>query len=177
MRRYHDDEWGVPSRDDTHLFEMLVLEGAQAGLSWSTILNKREGYRRAFDGFDPARVARYGERKVSSLLEDPGIVRNRLKVRGTVTNARAFLEVCSSQGSFADYLWAFVRGRQIVNAPRSMADLPARTELSDGIAKDLKHRGFTFVGSTVVYAYLQAVGVIDDHLVTCPNKGAADRPS
>ncbi len=172
MRRYHDDEWGVPSKDDTHLFEMLVLEGAQAGLSWSTILNKRESYRQAFDGFDPTRIARYGEDKIVSLLEDPGIVRNRLKVRGTVTNARAFLDVCDATESFADYLWAFVGGRPIVNGPQSTADVPARTELSDVIGKDLKRRGFTFVGSTIVYAYLQAVGVVDDHLVTCPYKSA-----
>ncbi|MGH9078784.1 MAG: DNA-3-methyladenine glycosylase I [Acidimicrobiales bacterium] len=172
MRRYHDDEWGVPSRDDAHLFEMLVLESAQAGLSWSTILNKREGYRRAFDGFDPARIARYGEQKIASLLEDPGIVRNRLKVRGTVTNARVFLEVGEGHGSFADYLWAFVGGRPVINRPRSMGAVPASTELSDRIGKDLKRRGFTFVGSTIVYAYLQAVGVVDDHLVTCPAKRA-----
>ncbi len=175
MRRYHDEEWGIPSWDDTHLFEMLVLEGAQAGLSWSTILNKREGYRRAFDGFDPARVARYGEDRISSLLDDPGIVRNRLKVRGAVTNARAFLEVCETTGSFAGHLWAFVDGQPVVNGPRSMADVPARTELSDRIGKDLKGRGFTFVGSTIVYSLLQAVGVVDDHLVTCPSKSAADR--
>jgi DNA-3-methyladenine glycosylase I len=172
MRRYHDEEWGVPSRDDTHLFEMLVLEGAQAGLSWSTILNKRQGYRRAFDGFDPARIARYGEDKMVSLLEDPGIVRNRLKVRGAVTNARAFLGIREAHGSFAGYLWAFVDGRPVINEPRSMAELPAGTELSDGIGKDLKRNGFTFVGSTIIYAYLQAVGVVDDHLVGCPAKRA-----
>lgn len=177
MRRYHDEEWGVPSREDRHLFEMLVLEGAQAGLSWSTILNKRAGYRRAFDGFDPHRVARYGERKVAALLEDPGIVRNRLKVRGTVTNAGAFLALAEAHGSFADYLWAFVDGRPIVNRPRTLADLPARTELSDRIGKDLKGRGFTFVGSTIVYSFLQAVGVVDDHMVTCPWKaGGSTRP-
>ena len=170
MRRYHDEEWGVPSWDDRHLFEMLVLEGAQAGLSWSTILNKREGYRRAFAGFDPHRVARYGEARITSLLDDPGIVRNRLKVRGTVTNARAFLQIEKEHGSFAAYLWRFVDGQPVVNRPRSMADLPARTELSDHIAKDLKRHGFTFVGSTIVYSLLQAVGVVDDHLVSCPFK-------
>lgn len=173
MRRYHDEEWGVPSRDDGHLFEMLVLEGAQAGLSWSTILNKRETYRRAFDGFDPTRIARYDEDKLASLLQDSGIVRNRLKVRGTVTNARAFLEIRQEHGSFASYLWSFVDGNPVVNAPRSMADLPARTELSDRIGKDLKRLGFTFVGSTIVYAYLQAVGVVDDHLIGCPAKGSS----
>jgi DNA-3-methyladenine glycosylase I len=170
MRRYHDEEWGVVSRDDSHLFEMLLLEGAQAGLSWSTILNKRENYRSAFDGFDAQRVSRYDDDKVAELLADPGIVRNRLKVRGTVTNARAFLAVGEDRGSFAAYLWEWVDGTPIVNHPRSTADLPARTELSDRLAKDLKRRGFTFVGSTIVYSFLQAVGVVDDHLVTCPNK-------
>jgi DNA-3-methyladenine glycosylase I len=168
MRRYHDEEWGVPSHDDTHLFEMLTLEGAQAGLSWSTILNKREGYRRAFDGFDPGRIARYEEAKVAELLGDPGIVRNRLKVRGTVTNAQAFLDVRGEAGSFTAYLWAWVDGTPLVNRPDSMADLPARSDLSDRIAKDLKRRRFTFVGSTIIYSYLQAVGVVNDHLATCP---------
>src|ERR1700733_13805733 len=148
MRKYHNDEWGVPSHDDSHLFEMLVLEGAQAGLSWSTILNKRENYRRAFDGFDARRVARYDDRKLASLLEDPGIVRNRLKVKGAVTNARAFLAVSDEEGSFARSLWAWVGGSRVVNRPRTMSDLPARSELSDQVAKDLKRRGFTFVGST-----------------------------
>ncbi len=170
MRDYHDEEWGVPSHDDTHLFEMLVLEGAQAGLSWSTILNKRENYRRAFDGFDAARVARYSDKKVARLLEDPGIVRNRLKVRGTVTNARAFLATQGEHGSFESYVWSWVDGTTLVNRPKTMADLPARTDLSDRLAKDLKGRGFTFVGSTIVYSFLQSVGVIDDHLVTCPWK-------
>ena len=170
MRRYHDEEWGVPSHDDLHLFEMLILEGAQAGLSWSTILNKRENYRRALDGFEPSTVAGYDEEKVLSLLEDPGIVRNRLKVRGTVTNARAFLEVAAEHRSFAEYLWSWVDGDPVVNRPRTMAGVPARTELSDRVGKDLKRRGFTFVGSTIVYSYLQAVGVVDDHLVRCPFK-------
>jgi DNA-3-methyladenine glycosylase I len=172
MRRYHDEEWGVPSRDDVHLFEMLVLEGAQAGLSWSTILNKREAYRRAFNGFDYVRIARYRETKIASLLRDPGIVRNRLKVRGTVTNARAFLGIRDEHGSFSDYLWAFVDGHPVINQPRSLDEVPARTELSDRIGKDLKRQGFTFIGSTIVYAYLQAVGVVDDHLVDCPAKRA-----
>jgi DNA-3-methyladenine glycosylase I len=171
MRRYHDEEWGVPSHDDRHLFELLILEGAQAGLSWSTILNKRAGYRRAFDGFDPTPIARYGEARLAELLEDPGIVRNRLKVRGTVTNAQAFLATVDDLGSFADYLWSWVDGTPIVNRPRSMADLPARTDLSDRLSKDMKRRGFTFVGSTIIYAYLQAVGVVNDHLVTCPAAG------
>ncbi len=170
MRRYHDEEWGVPSHDDSHLFEMLILEGAQAGLSWSTILNKRENYRRAFDHFDPARVARYDEDKLAELLGDAGIVRNRLKVRAAVTNARAFLTISDASGSFASYLWAWVGGNRIVNRPRSMGDLPAKTELSDRVSADLKRRGFTFVGSTIVYSFLQSVGVVDDHLVTCPSK-------
>ena len=171
MRAYHDDEWGVPSHDDLHLFEMLLLEGAQAGLSWSIILSKREQYRRAFDGFDPARIVRYDEAKLMALLDDPGIVRNRLKVRSAVINARAFLTTQEEHGSFARYLWTWVDGTPVANRPRSTSELPARTDLSDRISKDLKRRGFTFVGSTTVYAYLQAVGVIDDHLVTCPYKG------
>lgn len=170
MRRYHDDEWGVPSHDENHLFEMLILEGAQAGLSWSTILNKRANYRRAFAGFDPRRVSRFGEDKITRLLDDPGIVRNRLKVRGTVTNARAVLAIEDEHGSFDDYLWAWVDGKRVVNRPRSMADVPARSELSDRLSMDLKRRGLTFVGSTIVYSYLQSVGVVDDHLVTCPSK-------
>jgi DNA-3-methyladenine glycosylase I len=173
MRAYHDTEWGVPSHDDRHLFELLVLEGAQAGLSWSTILNKRENYRRALAGFDPRRVARFDDAKLAALLEDPGIVRNRLKVRSAVSNARAFLEVQREHGSFVEYLWGWVDGKPVVNRPRRAADVPARTELSDRIAKDLKRRGFGFVGTTIVYAYLQATGLVDDHLVGCPAKRAA----
>lgn len=177
MRRYHDDEWGAPSRDEIHLFEMLILEGAQAGLSWATILGKRENYRQAFDGFDPERVAGFGESEIAELLQNPGIVRNRLKVRGAVRNAQAFLATSEEQGSFADYLWEWVDGEPVVNQPRKVSDLPARTELSDALAKDLKKRGFTFVGSTIVYSYLQSVGLVDDHLVTCPSKrgGAPQR--
>ena len=167
MRVYHDTEWAVPSHDDRHLFELLVLEGAQAGLSWSTVLNKRENYRRALDGFDPERIVHYDDAKLAELLDDPGIVRNRLKVRSVVTNASAFIAVQSEHGSFADYLWQWVDGKPLVNEPRSPADVPARTELSDRIAKDLKRRGFTFVGSTIVYAYLQATGVVNDHLAGC----------
>jgi DNA-3-methyladenine glycosylase I len=170
MRRYHDQEWGVPSHDDAHLFEMLLLEGAQAGLSWSTVLNKRENYRKALDGFDAGRIARYDQGRLDRLLQDPGIVRNRLKVRSTVTNARAFLATQAEYGTFDAYLWSWVEGTPLVNRPRSSADLPARTELSDRLAKDLKQRGFTFVGSTIVYAYLQSVGLVDDHLVGCPAK-------
>jgi DNA-3-methyladenine glycosylase I len=161
----------VASRDDRHLFEMLILEGAQAGLSWSTVLNKRHSYRQAFDRFDPVRVAGYGEERIVSLLDDPGIIRNKLKVRGTVTNARAFLAVVDEFGSFSSFLWSWVDGSPIIDRPERTADLPARTELSDRMSKDLKRRGFTFVGSTIIYSYLQAVGVVDDHLVTCFRKG------
>lgn len=170
MVAYHDTEWGVPSHDDRHLFEMLLLEGAQAGLSWSTILNKRDNYRRALDGFDPARIIAYDEAKLADLMGNPGIVRNRLKVAGTVKNARAFLAVADEFGSFATYLWAWVDGSPIVNHPITMGDLPTHTELSDRLSKDLKKRGFTFVGTTITYSFLEAVGVIDDHIVGCPAK-------
>jgi DNA-3-methyladenine glycosylase I len=165
--RYHDEEWGVPLHDDRALFEFLVLEGAQAGLSWSTILRKRAAYRRAFHDFDPARVARYGARDVARLLGDAGIVRNRLKIESAVSNARAFLEVQREHGSFDAYMWAFVEGRPIQNRWRELSDLPARTELSDRISRDLKQRGFRFVGSTIVYAHMQATGMVNDHLVGC----------
>jgi DNA-3-methyladenine glycosylase I len=168
MRAYHDDEWGRPSRDDRYLFEMLILEGAQAGLSWATILGKRDNYRRVLDGFDPGRIARYDDAKLAVLLADPGIVRNRLKVAGTVRNARAFLATQEEHGSFASYLWAWVDGMPLVNRPRTTADLPARTELSDRVSKDLKRRGFTFVGSTITYSFLQATGLVNDHLASCP---------
>ena len=170
MAAYHDHEWGVPSHADVHLFEMLTLEGAQAGLSWSTILAKRDNYRRAFAGFDPDRVAAFGEAEVARLLEDAGIVRNRLKIRATVGNARAVLAVREQRGSFAAYLWDWVGGTPVVHRPTSPADVPPRDELSDRISKDLKRRGCSFVGSTIVYAFLQAVGVVDDHLVGCPAK-------
>jgi DNA-3-methyladenine glycosylase I len=168
MRAYHDEEWGRPSRDDRYLFEMLLLEGAQAGLSWATILGKRASYRRALDGFDPELIAGYDAAKLARLLADPGIVRNRLKVAATVTNARAFLATQQQHGTFASYLWAWVDGTPLVNRPRSTADLPARTELSDRISKDLKRQGFTFVGSTIIYSFLQATGVVNDHLASCP---------
>jgi DNA-3-methyladenine glycosylase I len=164
---YHDDEWGVPVHDDRKLFEMITLEGAQAGLSWITILRKRENYRAAFDNFDPAIVAGYGEEKIAELLADAGIVRNRLKIRGTVQNARAYLEIQREFGSFDAYMWAFVDGKPIKNARAGMGDIPARTDLSDAISKDLKKRGFTFVGSTIVYAHMQATGMVNDHLTTC----------
>jgi DNA-3-methyladenine glycosylase I len=165
--RYHDTEWGVPLHDDRALFEFLVLEGAQAGLSWSTILHKREAYRRAFEGFDPHRVARYGARQIERLLGDPGIVRNRLKIQAAINNARAFLEVGREHGSFDRYMWSFVAGRPIRNRWRTLSELPARTDLSDRISADLKKRGFKFVGSTIVYAHMQATGMVNDHLVGC----------
>lgn len=179
LGRYHDEEWGVPSHDDRHLFELLVLEGAQAGLSWSTILAKRANYRAALDNFDPRRVAAYREAELGALLENPGLVRNRLKIRSLVTNARAFLAVAEASGSFASYLWEWVGGVPVVNWPSGVGEVPARTDLSDRVGRDLKRRGFSFVGSTIVYSYLQAVGVVDDHVASCPfkpNRGlAADR--
>jgi DNA-3-methyladenine glycosylase I len=165
--RYHDEEWGRPSHDDRHLFEMLILEGAQAGLSWSTILRKRDNYRRAFANFDPKKVARFDARRKAALMNDAGIVRNRLKIDSTVTNAQAFLEVQREFGSFDHYLWAFVEGQPILNRPRGRGQVPARTPLSDRISKDLKKRGFRFVGTTILYAYLQAVGVVNDHAQEC----------
>jgi DNA-3-methyladenine glycosylase I len=164
---YHDKEWGVPVHDDRHLFEMLILEGAQAGLSWSTILNRRETYRLAYEGFDPATVATYGDEKKASLLLDPGIIRNRLKVEASVLNARAFLAVQEEFGSFNAYLWRFVDGAPIINRWESMKELPASTEISDALSKDLKKRGFKFVGSTIMYAYMQACGLVNDHVTTC----------
>jgi len=164
---YHDIEWGVPIHDDRLLFEFLILEGAQAGLSWSTILTKRENYRAAFDQFDATLVAKYGKKKQASLLADPGIVRNRLKIASTIQNALAFLAVQVEFGSFDRYIWTFVNGRSIQNKRRSMKDVPARTAESDAMSKDLKRRGFNFVGSTICYAFMQAVGMVNDHLVEC----------
>jgi len=172
---YHDQEWGVPLHDDRRLFEFLVLEGAQAGLSWLTILNKRENYRRAFDGFDPGKVARYGARKVAALLADPGIVRNRLKIASAIRNARAFLAVQCGFGSFDRYIWQFTGGRPIQNAWRSIKQVPARTPESDAMSRDLRERGFKFVGSTICYAHMQATGMVNDHLVTCPRHAACAR--
>ena len=163
---YHDKEWGVPVHDDRVLFEFLVLEGAQAGLSWSTILNKRENYRRAFARFDPGKVARFTAQQKNKLMKDEGIVRNRLKIESTVSNAKAFLAVQKEFGSFDRYVWQFVGGKPIVNA-RKGRDVPARTAESDAMSKDLKKRGFRFVGSTICYAFMQAVGMVNDHLVTC----------
>ena len=165
--RYHDEEWGVPVHDDRRWFEFLVLEGAQAGLSWDTILRKRENYRRAFAGFDPAVVARFRETKIEELLADSGIVRNRLKVNSVVRNAQAFLKIQQDVGSFDAYIWPFVDGEPIRNTWRSLDQVPARTEISDALSKDLKRRGFTFVGSTICYALMQATGLVNDHLVGC----------
>jgi DNA-3-methyladenine glycosylase I len=165
--QYHDDEWGRPVHDDRRLFEMLILEGAQAGLSWITILRKRPAYRKAFDRFDPKKIARYDARKVRSLLADPGIVRNRLKVEGTVKNARAFLAVQKEFGTFDAYVWRFVGGRPQVNRPATMKDVRPTSPESDALSKDLKKRGFTFVGSTIMYAFMQACGLVDDHVRGC----------
>lgn len=164
---YHDTEWGVPLHDDRGLFEFLILEGAQAGLSWDTILRKRENYRKAFDNFDPVKVARYTDRRVAKLLEDEGIIRNRLKVASAVSNAKAFLKVQKEFGSFDKYIWAFVDGKPIVNKWTRIGQIPATSQVSDVISKDLKKRGFNFVGSTIIYAHMQATGMVNDHLVTC----------
>jgi DNA-3-methyladenine glycosylase I len=164
---YHDREWGVPVFDDRKQFEFLVLESAQAGLSWITILKKRENYRRAYDGFDPARVARYGDAKKKKLLENPGIVRNRLKIEASITNAQKFLELQKEAGSFSAYIWGFTSGKQITGRWKSLSELPARTELSDRVAADLKKRGFRFLGSIIMYSHLQATGIVNDHITGC----------
>ncbi|MDT0556409.1 DNA-3-methyladenine glycosylase I [Patiriisocius hiemis] len=164
---YHDKEWGVPVKDDATLFEFLMLETFQAGLSWITVLKKRENFRKAFDGFDYKKIAKYSQSKIDSLLEDAGIIRNKLKVKATVTNAQAFIKVQEEFGSFSDYIWSFVDGAPIKNNLKTMAEAPANTPLSDAISKDLKKRGFKFVGSTVVYAHMQATGMVNDHLVDC----------
>lgn len=164
---YHDEEWGVPVHDDLRLFEMLILEGAQAGLSWSTILKKRENYRKAFDRFDARKIAKYDKTKIARLLADPGIVRNRLKIAATVQNARAFLQVQKEFGSFDRYLWQFVGGKPKQNRRKSLKEIPAKTAESDAMSKDLKKRGFSFVGSTICYAFMQAVGMVNDHITTC----------
>ena len=166
-RRYHDEEWGVPLRDDRALFELLILEGAQAGLSWSTILKKRERYRDVFDGFQPHLIARYDDAKVAALLADPGIVRNRAKVAATIQNAKAFLDVTAGGRTFSDFLWQFVGGEPIQNGWRSLAEVPAKTPQSDAMSKALARAGFKFVGSTICYAFMQASGMVNDHLTTC----------
>jgi DNA-3-methyladenine glycosylase I len=165
--RYHDEEWGVPQHDDRLLFEFLILEGAQAGLSWDTVLQKRENYRRLFDGFDPERIARYNHRKIQALLREPGIIRNRLKIQSAIQNAKAFLAIQSQFGSFDRYIWQFVGGQPRINSRRSIKQVPACTAESDAMSKDLKKRGFNFVGTTICYAFMQAVGMVNDHLLTC----------
>jgi DNA-3-methyladenine glycosylase I len=165
--RYHDEEWGVPSHDDRHLFEMLILEGAQAGLSWITILRKRDNYRRAFDRFDARKIARYDARKVKALLSDEGIVRNRLKIASTIGNAAAFLAAQKEFGSFDRFIWSFVGGKPLVHRPPTLGNVPARTTESDAMSKGLKKRGFRFVGSTICYAFMQACGLVDDHVKGC----------
>jgi DNA-3-methyladenine glycosylase I len=167
MIAYHDREWGVPLHDDRALFELLILEGAQAGLSWSTILHKREAYRKAFDGFDAKKIARYDERRVAKLLANAGIVRNRLKIAATIGNARALAAVQKEFGSFDAYLWSFVEGRTIRNQRRAVGEVPATSKESDAMSKDLRRRGFRFVGSTICYAFMQSAGMVNDHLVTC----------
>jgi len=177
MREYHDGEWGVPLHDDRKLFEFLVLEGMQAGLSWSTILNKRENYRYAFHGFDPEQIARYDARKIASLLKDAGIIRNRQKIRAAVKNARAFLRVQEEFGSFNAYSWRFVGGKPRINHRRTLRALPARTRESDAFSRDLIRRGFSFVGPTVVYAHMQATGMVNDHLVSCYRWAEVQEPN
>jgi DNA-3-methyladenine glycosylase I len=172
---YHDSEWGVPVHDDRVLFEFLILEGAQAGLSWETVLRKRDAYRRAFDGFDPARVARYSRARIAGLLADPGIIRNRLKIESAVTNAKAFLRVQSEFGSFDAYLWSMVPGAPLVNRPITLSEVPARTPASDALSRDLQHRGFRFVGSTICYAFMQAVGLVNDHTRVCFRQSVSGR--
>lgn len=164
---YHDLEWGIPVHDDRKLFEMLTLEGAQAGLSWITILRKREGYREAFDEFDPEKICRYRARKIESLLKNPGIVRNRLKVQSTVTNAQIFLDLAQSEGSFDSYIWSFIGSSPRINRFKTLSDIPSKTPESDAMSKDLKRRGFKFVGSTICYAFMQAVGMVNDHTTDC----------
>jgi len=166
-QQYHDTEWGIPSFDDRHLFEMLILEGAQAGLSWLTILKKREGYRKAFDNFAAERIAKYSAKKIEKLLLNPQIVRNRLKVNATVVNAQLYLNIRQEYKSFADYIWQFVNHQPIVNKWKSISDIPATTKESDAMSEDLKKRGFKFVGSTICYAYMQAVGMVNDHTLDC----------
>ncbi len=177
--RYHDDEWGAPTHDDRRHFEFLVLESAQAGLSWITILRKRENYRKAYRGFDPRKVARFTARDVERLLGDPGIVRNRAKIEASISNARLFLAMQEERGSFDAYLWSWTEGRPVTNRWKSIAEVPARTELSDAVAKDLKARGFRFLGSTIMYSHMQAVGVVDDHLASCfrARQSRAPRPA
>ena len=168
MAKYHDDEWGIPQHDDRKLFEFLILEGFQAGLSWSTILNKRENFRRAFDNFDYNKVAKYDSRKVATLLKDSGIIRNRLKINAAIGNAKAFIIIRKGFGTFDRYIWGFINGKPVSNKLKSFKEMPAKTPLSDLISRDLQKRGFKFVGSTIIYAQMQATGMVNDHLVSCP---------
>ena len=166
-QEYHDKEWGVPEHNDKKLFELLILEGAQAGLSWSTILKKRKNYKKAFDNFDPKKVSNYNEKKFKELMENSGIVRNKLKIKSTIQNAKVFLEIQKEFGSFDKYIWSYVNNKPIKNKFKQMKDLPAKTEISDKISKDLKKRGMNFVGSTIIYAFMQAVGMVNDHQINC----------
>jgi DNA-3-methyladenine glycosylase I len=175
MIEYHDREWGVPLHDDRKLFEFLILEGVQAGLSWRTVLYKRENYRKAFDGFDPEKIARYNKRKVESLLKNEGIIRNRLKVEASIKNAKAFLKTVEEFGTFDVYIWRFTDGKQIVNRWKTHKNVPPTTPVSDAMSKDMKARGFTFVGSTIMYAHMQATGMVNDHMVTCWRHGECCR--
>ena len=167
---YHDTEWGVPSYDDGYIFEMLILEGFQAGLSWNTILQKRKNFRKAFDNFDYKKIAKYDEKKLNELMQNEGIIRNKLKINSTVTNAVSFMKIQKEFGSFSDYIWGFTDKKRIINKWKDLSEVPATTELSDKISKDLKKRGFKFIGSTIIYSFLQAIGIIDDHLASCPYK-------
>ena len=167
---YHDTEWGVPSHEDGYIFEMLILEGFQAGLSWNTILQKRENFRKAFDNFDYKKIAKYDEKKLNELMQNEGIIRNKLKINSTVTNAVSFMKIQKEYGSFSDYIWGFTDKKRIINKWKDLSEVPATTELSDKISKDLKKRGFKFIGSTIIYSFLQAIGIIDDHLASCPYK-------
>jgi DNA-3-methyladenine glycosylase I len=171
MQKYHDEEWGVPLHDDRKLFEFMVLDAFQAGLSWKTVLNKRENFRKAFDNFDPVKISRYDDKKYNALLQDAGIIRNRAKIRGTIENSKAFLNVREEFGSFDHYIWSFVEGKPIVNRWISLSELPARTELSDRMSKDLTKRGFKFAGSTICYAFMQAAGLVNDHVTDCFRHG------
>ena len=174
-REYHDNEWGVPVRDDRALFELLILEGAQAGLSWSTVLKKRETYRLAFDGFDPDKIARYGDKKVAELLDNPGIIRNKLKVAATITNAKSYLALQTEGQAFSDFVWQFVNHKTIQNKRRSLLEVPAKTPESDAMSKALLKAGFKFVGSTICYAFMQASGMVNDHLLTCHRYSAVKK--
>ena len=165
--KYHDEEWGVPVHDDIKQFEFLVLESAQAGLSWLTVLRKRENYRKAYDNFDPLIISKYNGKKIKKLLNNPGIIRNKMKIEASINNAKRFLEIQKEFGSFDRYIWSFTDYKQVVNKWKSIEEIPSKTELSDMISKDLKERGFTFVGSTIIYAHLQAVGIVNDHIVSC----------